>query len=209
MTTPNNHVESPPGDTRQRIIQAAIQLFGRQGYSRTTTRAIAKAAGVNEVTLFRQFGHKKGLLIACIEAHNAAGFSATFEAELTGDYAEDILHMAQLQITDATANLEILRLLSCDMHNVPELRDALMAGGRGNLARLSRYFQRQIDRGVVRGDLPAEVLASAFDNLFSSGVIIAYLFQGSLSPELQAIETIRPLVALFVRGTQAGSERSI
>ena len=90
------------------------------------------------------------------------------------------------------------------MLNVPELREALMTGGRGNMARLSRYFQRQIDHGTVRADLPAEVLASAFDNLFSSGVIIEYLFQGSLSPRLTSQEMIRPMVTLFVHGTQAG-----
>ncbi len=207
--SPNTNPEREPGDTRQRIIQAAIQLFGKQGYSQTSTRAIAEAAGVNEVTLFRQFGRKKDLLIACIEAHNAAGFSATFESELTGDYAEDILRMAELQIRDTTANLEILRLLSCDAHNMPELRQAMLAGGRGNLARLSRYFQRQIGRGVIRADLPAEVLASAFDSLFSSNIVFEYLFQGNLSPRLTTNEVIRPLAALFVRGTQAIDQRSV
>lgn len=205
----NANLENKPADTRHRIIQAALQLFGKQGYSQTTTRAIAEAAGVNEVTLFRHFGNKKGLLIACIEAFNAAGFSAIFESALTGNYAEDILLMAQLQIKDTSENLEILRLLSCDAHNVPELREAMLAGGRGNLARLSRYFQRQIDRGVVRSDLPAEVLASTFDSLFSSSIIFEYLFQGSPSPMLPKDEVIRPLVALFVRGTQASDERSI
>lgn len=208
MNSSNTQSETTTGDTRQRIIQAALQLFGKQGYSQTTTRRIADVAGVNEVTIFRLFGNKKGLLFACMETHNATGFSATFETELTGNYEEDISRMAQLQIKDSVANLEILRLLSCDMHNVPELRDAMLTGGRGNLGRLSRYFQRQIEKGVVREDLPAEVLASAFDSLFSSGVIFEYLFQGSLSPRLTSNEVIQPLVKLFVRGTQAVDKRS-
>jgi AcrR family transcriptional regulator len=53
--------------TRQRLIQAALQLFVAQGITETTTRQIAELADVNEVTLFRQFGNKQGLLLAVIE----------------------------------------------------------------------------------------------------------------------------------------------
>jgi AcrR family transcriptional regulator len=52
---------------RQRMIAAAIELFSTQGVTETTTKQIAEAASVNEVTLFRQFGNKHGLLLAVIE----------------------------------------------------------------------------------------------------------------------------------------------
>lgn len=57
----------PRSSTRHRLIQAAIQLFIAQGVTETTTRQIADLAGVNEVTLFRQFGNKYGLLLAVME----------------------------------------------------------------------------------------------------------------------------------------------
>ena len=53
--------------TRQRLIRAAIELFATQGVTETTTKQIAELAQVNEVTLFRQFGNKHGLLLAAIE----------------------------------------------------------------------------------------------------------------------------------------------
>jgi len=49
---------------RQRILETARELFSRQGITQTTTRQIAEAAGVHEVTLFRHFGSKQGLLLA-------------------------------------------------------------------------------------------------------------------------------------------------
>ncbi|SRR5579883_16188 len=52
--------------TRQRLINAAIELFAIQGVTETTTRQIAELAKVNEVTLFRHFGNKHGLLLAVI-----------------------------------------------------------------------------------------------------------------------------------------------
>jgi AcrR family transcriptional regulator len=56
-----------PMSPRERLIQAAIELFTSQGVSETTTKQIAELAQVNEVTLFRQFGNKHSLLIAVIE----------------------------------------------------------------------------------------------------------------------------------------------
>ncbi len=57
--------------TRQKLIYAAIELFSTQGVTETTTKQIAEAAAVNEVTLFRQFGNKHGLLLAVIEESEA------------------------------------------------------------------------------------------------------------------------------------------
>ncbi|OEH85118.1 TetR family transcriptional regulator [Desulfuribacillus stibiiarsenatis] len=54
-------------ETTERIIDAAIELIKDKGYAGATTKAIAKKAGVNEVTIFRHFGTKKGILEAAAE----------------------------------------------------------------------------------------------------------------------------------------------
>jgi AcrR family transcriptional regulator len=46
---------------RDKIIQAALELFSNEGYKGTTTKGIALAAGVNESTVFRIFGSKDNL----------------------------------------------------------------------------------------------------------------------------------------------------
>lgn len=48
------------------IYAAAITLFCERGYGGTTTRQVADRAGINEVTLFRRFGSKAGLMEAAI-----------------------------------------------------------------------------------------------------------------------------------------------
>lgn len=57
--------------TEVRIVEAAVQLFSRQGYNGTSTREIAHLAGVNEVTLFRYFAHKADLFWAAAESRLA------------------------------------------------------------------------------------------------------------------------------------------
>lgn len=47
---------------RQRLQQAALELFGEQGYERTTTAQIAARAGVTERTYFRHFVDKREVL---------------------------------------------------------------------------------------------------------------------------------------------------
>jgi TetR/AcrR family transcriptional regulator, regulator of cefoperazone and chloramphenicol sensitivity len=54
-------------ETRLRIIQAAVELFGAGGYERTSTREIAARAGVNAPALQYYFEGKEGLYLACAE----------------------------------------------------------------------------------------------------------------------------------------------
>jgi AcrR family transcriptional regulator len=57
--------------SKEQILVAAAGLYEREGYRGATTRRIAEAAGVNEVTLFRAFGSKAALIRAVLE--RAAG----------------------------------------------------------------------------------------------------------------------------------------
>lgn len=48
--------------SRQKLLEAAMRVFAEAGFRGATTRKIAEAAGVNEVTLFRQFKSKTALI---------------------------------------------------------------------------------------------------------------------------------------------------
>jgi len=54
-------------DRRQEILAAAAGVFAQYGFLGATTRRIAEAAGVNEVTLFRYFGSKDTLLLEAMQ----------------------------------------------------------------------------------------------------------------------------------------------
>ncbi len=47
---------------KEQILETALHLFAKEGYSATSTSKIAKAAGVSEGLIFRHFGNKKNLL---------------------------------------------------------------------------------------------------------------------------------------------------
>jgi AcrR family transcriptional regulator len=50
-------------DRKQAIVMAALPLFARQGYAETTTRDLAKAAGVSEPLLYKHFPSKEALYL--------------------------------------------------------------------------------------------------------------------------------------------------
>ena len=68
-------------DARESILRATIKLFGELGSRGATTRRIAEAAGVNEVTLFRLFQNKDELLREALRSFAEQSTMKTLPAE--------------------------------------------------------------------------------------------------------------------------------
>lgn len=60
-------------ETSQKIVDAAMSLVRDKGYVATTTKDIAKLAGVNECTLFRKFQSKKDIVLSGMEQEKWRG----------------------------------------------------------------------------------------------------------------------------------------
>src|SRR6187401_203303 len=52
-------------ETRQRIVEAAVDLHGTVGPARTTFSMVAERAGVQRHTLYAHFPDERSLLLAC------------------------------------------------------------------------------------------------------------------------------------------------
>ena len=63
-------------ETRRKIIEAAINLFGQHGFEGASTRDIAAQAGVNAPALQYYFENKEGLYRACAESLADASWQA-------------------------------------------------------------------------------------------------------------------------------------
>src|SRR2546430_4918671 len=72
----------------EKILETAVSDFALTGLHGTSTEAIAKRAGISQPYLFRLFGTKKELFIACIGRcfdRTEGAFRAAAEADDTGD----------------------------------------------------------------------------------------------------------------------------
>lgn len=76
----NRGAYAPTGQRLNDIVQAAVELFATQGFRQTSTREIARAAGLSEAGMRHHFPNKDALLKAVLEhreaedqAHHDAG----------------------------------------------------------------------------------------------------------------------------------------
>jgi AcrR family transcriptional regulator len=54
-------------DTRQRVLEAATELFATRGYAATSISAICRASGVLPSSMYWEFGNKAGIFAAVLE----------------------------------------------------------------------------------------------------------------------------------------------
>lgn len=99
-------------DARQRIIRATIRLLKQKGLKATTTRAIAQAASVNEVTLFRQFGTKRNLFQTVLSTISyRPDLNQLLKTPLTYELESDLLFFAKIFQDVLSRNRDLILIL--------------------------------------------------------------------------------------------------
>lgn len=198
---PSSSADSPEyNETAQRILRAAAQVFSEHGYVGATTRALAAAAGVNEVTLFRHFGTKQGLFRAVVEQFSAVPGLESRAAQLTGDYRSDLMHIAQHYLAMLRRNRRAILMTMAEAQRQSEIRPVIAAAPTRQRAMLAGYLRQQIARGIVR-DLPnPELTAQAFFGMFFE-YSMAQLLTEPDAPQPADEDVIAEFVEIFVRGT--------
>jgi AcrR family transcriptional regulator len=83
----------PVAATDETVFDATLAVLAERGYAGATTRGIAKAAGINEVTLFRRYGDKRGLILAAIHADMQR--LAKVGLEPSGDVEGDLVRVVE------------------------------------------------------------------------------------------------------------------
>ena len=176
-------MKTPPDDASERILAAAQELFGERGYRGTTTRAIAERAEVNEVTVFRVFGTKQGLLRSLGEswARETAGFAIRDTPDPRNTRAR-LQTMANLEVEQAEALGPLALRLAIEASAEPELSEVLPATSDANLDGLADYLAERQTAGDLRRDVDPLVMAEAFFALTSSMVMSRQLVGRSEPP---------------------------
>lgn len=104
-------------DTRARLIESALKLFGERGFEGASTRDIATEAGLNAPALQYYFDNKEGLYRACVEHI----IERVWEQLKTPLHAAESIFQAE-HVTDAQlidAYLEVLGAFIAFIHDSP------------------------------------------------------------------------------------------
>ncbi|ACK74132.1 transcriptional regulator, TetR family (plasmid) [Gloeothece citriformis PCC 7424] len=164
--------------TRQRLINAALELFASQGVTQTTTKQIAELAQVNEITLFRHFGNKHGLLLAVIEetaVFNNLGRALVGQADQTSDIYQVLKDYATACLIALEKVPEVVRSVVGESGQYPaENREALGRGFTQANRYVAQYFEAAITRGQLHPNLRAEKLASLLNGMLLGYAVIEF-----------------------------------
>jgi AcrR family transcriptional regulator len=189
-------------DARELLLEAALKVFAEHGTRGATTRRIAHAAGVNEVTLFRHFGSKEGLLReALATSPRALAFVDTHLPETPVDPEAELTEFCRHHHQALFESRSVIRKCMGEFEENPETtRTACQLPVRISEA-LRVYLERLRDAGQARG---------AWNPRAASAMLMGVLFNDAMGrdcmPErfpYSEREGIKHYVALFLQAIGA------
>lgn len=190
--------------TRQRIIEAAAQLFARKGFYGTSIADLAQATGLTKGALYHHFKNKDALFFAVIRAVRDTWMKAVGRDVLK---AEDALtrltvlfdNHARLVSEDETICL-VLNVLMIEMDGVnPAFATALQEIFVDLTLFVQRIIQKGQAAGQVRSDLDARLVALNIVGMLRGGGCSSRL--GRMSEDYA--ETVATLKQMLLDGLRS------
>lgn len=190
--------------TRGKLISAGLALFSSKGFTATTTRELAKEAGVAEVTLFRHFSSKEKLFEEVISGHSIIPGLQALRPELEDKSCEEALTLIANYLYDSMiARKDWIVLMQMEVRHNPEKLLTLYHTFLDRLfVPISDYIRAQQLRGVMR-DFDADLAARAFYGMifsFFNTEEVLHRKEFRATPKNSAISTF---VGLFSQGASA------
>jgi AcrR family transcriptional regulator len=194
--------------TRDRLIRAALELFGSQGYEQTTVQQITQRAGVAKGTFFNYFASKEEVLrnIGSAQEEWALDELANLHQDSEGPLTA---RLTAFMVTLGTRLPFTPHLMRALCHAILA-SSAEMAGdlgtGQGMVRGLTPIFAAGQERGEFTRTFPAERLAHlATQNYF--GVLFTWAINPAPCPLGDAVK--EGFQVFFHGVAQPPSERGI
>lgn len=186
---------SGPGRPRdpemeERVVLAALQEYGRTGWSGFTMDAVARRAGVGKSTLYLRWPSKEVLIRYAIVQH-----SEPLTLTDNGSLREDIMALATSLMRyfldpAGWASLRITMDEAAEHTDLDRVHAHLIAMHR---EAASTLFQRAIERGELTSDAPIRTITEAL-----YGAVLMHILTLTTDERAAAVEHIDEDVAPIV-----------
>ena len=115
--------EPDPQPARDRILSAAEELFAEDGYDRTSTARLARAAGVPQSLVFYHFGTKEELLLSLLRERADTTLAALRLPEPTGDLRTTVADLWRHLRAHLAPPSRMHRIVARERDNHPALHE--------------------------------------------------------------------------------------
>lgn len=186
-------------ETGQRIIDAAMALVRDQGYTATTTKDIARVAGVNECTLFRKFQSKKDIVLHGMEQEKwRAGITPEVFQNVRWDLRADLAMFMSAYMERVTPDFVNLSIGLRAPQIYDDTAPLIMKIPETFLSALTDYFEQMARKGKI-AQTDFESLAMTFFSATFGYTFLSASFGDKLTG-VQQRAYIENSVRIFVEG---------
>lgn len=189
---------------RDQLLDAAARLYAEAGYRGATTRRIAVAAGVNEITLFRHFGSKDALIQEAITRAGSTLVSHQLP-ENPRDPARELKDWARAHITALRERRSLIRTCMGEIAEHPGIFSRESSPPAQAAKALCQYLRRLRDAGIAKAQ---------FDEVTASTMLMGVLFADAMGRDImpdmyrnEPDDALDQYVRLFLRSIGVGRRR--
>ncbi len=177
----------PRGTGRQRLLDAAEELFATHGFTAATTRAIAERAGTSTGMVFYHFPSKEALLETLLAERSPQADLQGILGQHPGDPHGALRELAQSIQDTIDQRGEILRIM---LHaEDPDTRAMFRRYVDNALQKLADYLHTELgDNGLQHGQ------ARAMAQTYLSAVLLSRLLLEQPDPSPHITDTIDVLL---------------
>jgi AcrR family transcriptional regulator len=187
---------------REAILDAAEQVFLKDGFQSAKMVDVAEATGVSVGTLYNYFDSKEAVFLALAERHRTRYFSMLEEAFVSSDPVEQLYEFVDRSLGFVEQNGALFSIYL--RSTTPWLEGSLPSAptmdpeedNRRYMARLSKLFADGVKSGRLRDDIDLDVLVWALSSLLHAAIIA---WVGSPA-QLALVSRGRALLQLFLQG---------
>lgn len=157
-------------NSKQRIIDSAIDLFSEKGFFETSVREIAKKSSLKVSSLYSHFSSKEAILDYILETYrlellNVRIPDEMFESIINNKSPEEILTNGFTKIITTTAGQKmnkIIKILLMELYRNPKVRAFYEQWYLNeNKDSVSKIFSSLQDKGVIK-KINLELLSSMY-----------------------------------------------
>jgi TetR/AcrR family transcriptional regulator, regulator of autoinduction and epiphytic fitness len=207
-----------PQRDSQPILDAAVTVFAREGYSAATIDMISAAASVSTATLYKKFENKQSLFVAVLAQMTKAYWNGQGEKRATQDHPFDALLNSLTNHAIVSCQPAVRGMMRAWLSEVGHNQDLSAQFARTSGTKLLEELRQQLD-GLERSgyiDFSAdEGVASEIAAQLMLGIVERFTLMRGLvwgdnasplmAPDQIALKALQAMVAIY--GTPEGKAR--
>lgn len=164
---------------REQIIDAAMRVFVRKGYTRATNKDVACEAGITTGLIYYYFKNQEDLLQAVLESRSAFQLISSISADdleqppeiFLPEIIKRVLSSLELEQVEG-----MVRVVASEIPTNIQITQIASDFARRTINMIEHYLQIQAKKGIVRSDIDFTLVGQIIGGGMLGFILRKYLF---------------------------------